>query len=167
MLICRFEINNSKKSAKLICPGIGTFDAFTGMDPYTNRFECAHITYAPIPPGSYWIVDRPVGLIKKLKKGVGIKLKPTLKDDWFALFRVDNKIDDFTTYNSNERSLFRLHPKVGSGVSLGCITLTNKSQFDFLRAKLLNQEPMNIPSSSIRTYGIILVRALDSINSVC
>lgn len=110
---------------------------------------------------------RPVGLIKKLKKGVGIKLKPTLKDDWFALFRVDNKIDDFTTYNSNERSLFRLHPKVGSGVSLGCITLTNKSQFDFLRAKLLNQEPMNIPSTSIRTYGIILVRALDSINSVC
>ncbi|AFN35236.1 DUF2778 domain-containing protein [Taylorella equigenitalis] len=167
MLICRFEINSSKKSAKLICPGIGTFEAFTGKEPYTNRLECAHITYAPIPPGSYWIVDRPLGHYKETLKYFGINPKPTLKDDWFALFRVDNKIDDFTTYNSNERSLFRLHPKVGRGASLGCITLTYKSEFDFLRAKLLNQEPMNIPNTSIRTYGIILVRALDSIKNVC
>ncbi|WP_274727061.1 hypothetical protein [Taylorella equigenitalis] len=47
------------------------------------------------------------------------------------------------------------------------MTLTYKSEFDFLRAKLLNQEPMNIPNTSIRTYGIILVRALDSIKNVC
>ncbi|WP_274726889.1 hypothetical protein [Taylorella equigenitalis] len=36
MLICRFEINNSKKSAKLICPGIGTFEAFTGKEAFLD-----------------------------------------------------------------------------------------------------------------------------------
>ncbi|WP_261154663.1 DUF2778 domain-containing protein [Serratia ficaria] len=74
--------------------------------------------------GRYWIVDRPTG-------GIGSQALTWAKDfvnrtdhaTWFALYRDDHRIDDFTWINSVKRGQFRLHPIGPARLSLGCITL--------------------------------------------
>ncbi|ASY41226.1 tlde1 domain-containing protein [Taylorella equigenitalis] len=57
---------------------------------------------------------------------------------WFALLRIDEKLDDQTIYNSQVRSLFRLYPRVGAGESWGCITLLNLSDFYVLHFHIID-----------------------------
>lgn len=60
-LIGKFEINNADYSP-LTFYGIGTFLAFSGDGIYKNRGGCGAVPdNGPIPPGKYWIVDRPTG----------------------------------------------------------------------------------------------------------
>lgn len=71
-----------------------------------------------IPPGTYYIVDRlsggRLGWIKDFISG---------KNEWFALFAADSSVDDIAFCNGVRRGEFRLHPKVGTGISKGCITI--------------------------------------------
>lgn len=65
----------------------------------------------PAPAGSYIIVDNP---------------NPTPgHEDWYGLFKDDDRIDDYFVDQDNERSGVRLHK---GGLSYGCVTV-NKYQY--------------------------------------
>ncbi|MGF6852390.1 DUF2778 domain-containing protein [Paraburkholderia sp. CI3] len=159
----RFLVNN-KPFSPLSIDGLGTFDAYSGDGPYLNRGGCTAIaSKGPIPAGKYWIVERPNG-------GLGSKLAAWLKDEWnfykgnpsdhfewFALYRDDGLIDDFTWVNGVRRGQFRLHPAGGAGVSLGCITLPSRADFLRIRSALLRTETIPARSSGLRAYGTIEV----------
>ncbi|WDU54581.1 tlde1 domain-containing protein [Taylorella equigenitalis] len=86
---------------------------------------------------------------------------------WFALLRIDEKLDDQTIYNSQVRSLFRLYPRVGAGESWGCITLLNLSDFYVLHKGLLKKGSFRIPGTFFTyAYGQIIVRS-DDIGKTC
>ena len=159
----KFLVNN-KPLSPLTIDGLGTFDAYSGNDQYRNRGGCTMVpSNGPIPAGKYWIVDRPTG-------GVGSRAWASIKDtvnsaigsavdhgEWFALYRDDGLIDDFTWVNSVQRGQFRLHPVGGQGISLGCITLP--SRVDFLRIPNALLHTVQIPArtSGLRAYGTIEV----------
>ena len=77
--------------------------------------------------------------------------------DWFALYAIDGKIDDETYCEKVKRGEFRLHPKGSRGISLGCITIDNPKDFQFLRTILTNAKPSAVPGSTLRAYGKVRV----------
>jgi hypothetical protein len=159
----KFVVNN-KPLSPLSIFGVGTFMAFSGNDIYRNRGGCTALkNNGPIPAGRYWVVDRPSG-------GIGSRVQtwtrdtvnsmlgtPTRHDEWFALYRDDNKIDDYTWVNGVERSNFRLHPAGGDGVSLGCITVQNHSDFHTIRRALLHTSTVPVRNTRLRAYGVFEV----------
>jgi hypothetical protein len=125
--------------------------AFSGNGPHRNNPASENVPNdGPIPIGRYYIVDRQSG-------GT---LGPILdwikdRDIWFALWRDDGTIDDSTFVDGVRRGEFRLHPKGRLGISLGCITLEYRSEFDTLRTYLLAQPVTYIPDTTTRTYGTV------------
>lgn len=158
----KFIINDAYYSP-LIFPGIGTFLAFSGDGAYRNRGACGMIPkMGPVPAGRYWIVDRPEG-------GIRSKMNTSMKDtynhfingasfkhsDWFALWRIDWNIDDYTWIESIKRGNFRLHP---GSLSEGCITLAHESDFALLRNALLRTKQVDVPCMrKLKSYGTIEV----------
>ncbi|PNS11174.1 hypothetical protein COO59_12940 [Mixta theicola] len=158
----RFVINDADFSP-LIFNGIGTFMDFSGDGLYRNHGGCSIIPGSgPIPTGKYWIVDRPAG-------GVWSKTRAWIKDftnivfsnaefmrsEWFALYRDDGKIVDYTWIKGVERKHFRLHP---GSVSWGCITLVRNTHYALLRNELLRTRKMPVPGrSGLMAYGTIEV----------
>ena len=67
---------------------------------------------------------------------------------------IDNKSDDETTVNGVTRGNFRLHP--GSR-SAGCVTFSQKTQFDEVKGLLLAADTELIPGSSKKYYAILTV----------
>jgi Protein of unknown function (DUF2778) len=159
----KFLVNN-KFLSPLSIFGVGTFMAFSGNDIYRNRGGCTTIkNNGPIPAGRYWILDRPTG-------GIGSQALTWLKDawntangaasdhtEWFALYRDDNQIDDYTWVEGVKRGNFRLHPAGGNGVSIGCITLHSHSDFRSIRRALLRTPTIPVRNSGLRAYGSIEV----------
>jgi hypothetical protein len=149
--------------SELIIVGLGSFQAFSGKGIYRNRGGCSAIPDAgPIPPGKYWIVDRP-------ESGYGSKLQTLLRDvfnraaydtrfshkDWFALYRNDGNVDDHTWVDGVKRGLFRLHP---GQISEGCITLPIDSDYAAIRNAVLRSEAQPIPGGKgLLGYGTIEV----------
>ena len=135
--------------------------AFSGNGSHRNNPTSGNVPNdGSIPTGRYYIVDRQSG-------GT---LGPVLdwiadRDIWFALWREDGALDDQTFVDGVRRGEFRLHPKGPRGISLGCITLEYRSEFDTLRTYLLAQSVAYIPKTRARTYGVvdvgILVDTLD------
>ena len=80
------------------------------------------------------------------------------RGDWFALYANDGKIDDETYCNEVKRGNFRLHPKVGRGISKGCITIDRQSDFNLIRAMLKGAPNKGIPGSVLTAYGKVAVR---------
>ncbi|NUY03101.1 DUF2778 domain-containing protein [Paraburkholderia youngii] len=159
----KFLVNN-EPLAPLTINGIGTFDAYSGNNQYRNRGGCTTVPdNGPIPAGKYWIVDRPTGgigsqayawAIDSLNSVVG---HPSNHREWFALYRDDVAIDDWTWVNGVKRGQFRLHPAGGSGISLGCITLPSHSDFMRIRHALLHTMQIPARCSGLRAYGTIEV----------
>lgn len=161
----RFVVNNQPFSP-LSMSGVGTFMAFSGKGIYQGRGGCTAVPdNGPIPAGKYWIVDRPTG-------GIGSQAlawakdtrnsilgRPSHHNEWFALYRDDGKIDDYTWINGVKRGNFRLHPAGGRGVSLGCITLPSYSDFAAIRAALLHTPTIPAGNSGLHAYGWIEVIA--------
>ncbi len=85
-------------------------------------------------------------------------LAGTHRADWFALYRNDGVIDDWTSINGIRRGHFRLHPVGYWGISEGCITLPNKMQFDALRTFLKSQAVGTIPATGMKYYGRVVVQ---------
>ncbi|MCC8401202.1 DUF2778 domain-containing protein [Paraburkholderia sp. MMS20-SJTN17] len=57
----KFLVNNAPLSP-LTINGIGTFNAYSGNNQYRNRGGCTRVPNdGALPPGEYWIVDRPTG----------------------------------------------------------------------------------------------------------
>ncbi|MFP3617622.1 DUF2778 domain-containing protein, partial [Paraburkholderia sp. SIMBA_050] len=65
----------------------------------------------PLPAGVYYIVDRQsggrMGWLNDFRSDL---LAGTHRADWFALYRNDGVIDDWTSLNGIRRGHFRLHP---------------------------------------------------------
>jgi hypothetical protein len=160
----KFVVNNAPLSPLFIF-GVGTFMAFSGDGIYRNRGGCTALKEkGPIPAGKYWIVDRPAGGIRSQVQAQAkdawntiILGAPSNHSEWFALYRDDGKIDDHTWINGVERGNFRLHPIGGSGLSLGCITLQSRSQFQTLRQALLQTTTIPARHSGLHAYGWIEV----------
>ncbi|EOZ9392379.1 DUF2778 domain-containing protein [Enterobacter cancerogenus] len=159
-----FQINDSDFSP-LIFPGIGTFLAFSGDGIYRNRGACGmKPRVGPIPEGKYWIVDRPTGGIKsQMVSGLKdawnqYKSNATFThNEWFALWRDDWGIDDYTWIENVKRGNFRLHP---GSLSEGCITLPHGTDFATLRNALLRTPKLTVPCmKSLTAYGTIEVIA--------
>ncbi|QYM92472.1 DUF2778 domain-containing protein [Dickeya zeae] len=159
----KFIVNNADYSP-LTLLGVGTFMAFSGNKIYRNRGGCTDVPEnGPIPAGRYWIVDRPTGGMRsqvmtwskdKLNSILG---NPSNHSEWFALYRDDEKIDDYTWINGVERGNFRLHPVGGRGISLGCITLRHYSDFAAIRAALLRTRMQPVRNTGLKSYGTIEV----------
>lgn len=156
---CFFTLNNRTVSS-LFCPGLGSMPAFSGKAPYVNNPDAtALIDNGPLPKGMYYIVNRQSGgRLGWLWDSLRDYASHANRGEWFALYRNDGVIDDFTIVNGIKRGNFRLHPNGLLGVSTGCIALVSKSQFDKLRRFLLAQPPKLIPGTNIRHYGTVLVR---------
>lgn len=160
----KFVINDAYY-CPLSFPGVGTFLAFSGDGFYRNRGACGmKPAVGPVPPGKYWIVDRPEGGLKSqvitgvkdawnhYKKGATFTHK-----DWFALWRDDWSIDDYTWIESVKRGNFRLHPGT---LSEGCITLPHDTDFAMLRNALLRTQKIEVPCmKKLKAYGTIEVIA--------
>jgi hypothetical protein len=161
----KFVVSN-KPLSPLSIFGVGTFMAFSGNDIYHNRSGCTAIkNNGPIPAGRYWVVDRPSGgigsRIQTWTKDAVISMlgTPTHRDEWFALYRDDGVIDDYTWVNGIERGNFRLHPIGRYGVSLGCITVQNLSDFHSIRRALLRTSTVPVRNTGLRAYAVIEVIA--------
>jgi hypothetical protein len=130
------------------------YRAFSGQGAYRNKpaHQCV-TTKGPIPMGRYFIVDRPTGG----------RLGPILdtlrgKNEWFALFADDGRIDDFTFCAAVERGNFRLHPRGPHGISEGCITLEGRAEFLRLRNHLLSSMKIQVPGTEHQAYGTVIVK---------
>lgn len=159
----KFLVNN-KPYAPLTIYGVGVFQAFSGNDIYRNRGGCTAVPDdGPIPAGRYWVVDRPTGGLRSQAETWAkdtfntIWDTPSHHDEWFALFRDDASIDDYTWINGVKRGNFRLHPAGGRGISLGCITLPSRSDFQSIRRALRHTSTVSVPGSALRAYGWIEV----------
>ncbi|EPT7003277.1 DUF2778 domain-containing protein [Cronobacter malonaticus] len=155
---------NGADYAPLTFPGIGTFMAFSGNGANRNRAGCSHIpTIGPLPPGKYWIVDRVQGgFYARSVSGTKDFYNKVFHDaqfghaDWFALWRDDLGIDDWTWVNGIKRGNFRLHPGT---ISEGCITLYRSSDFEVLRNSLLGTSLIDVPCmKSLKARGFIEVQ---------
>lgn len=99
MIYCTLDLREVSRDGrlKLRCAGSATFDVFSGLGEFKNNADYYMEKNGPIPPGTYWIVDRPKG-------GVGSWFKQMEKewrtgndyDDWFALYKDDGLVNDHT-----------------------------------------------------------------------
>ena len=97
MIRCTFHLNGGALST-LSCPGFGFFPAYSGNEGlYRNNPDAANIKdVGPLPPGQYFIVDRPVGKYGFVRDHANSFMSGSDRSVWFALFRHDDLIDDFT-----------------------------------------------------------------------
>ncbi|PVZ78538.1 hypothetical protein C9426_34710 [Serratia sp. S1B] len=168
MQICMMDYNQLSKDGKkafLHCYGIGTFDVLSGIERYINNPNCSDHEKAAIPPGTYWITDRPDGGIVNRVRAEVIDMAHLYRNhhaDWFALYSDQTKSDHLMV-NGHDRGSFRLHPlnSDGTGVSWGCITLYHYSDFQLLRQKLLKSGKVRVPGGDgLMAYGRIDVRGI-------
>jgi hypothetical protein len=158
MYRCSFELNDQPMSALKL--GALSFPAFSGLGSSTNRraMTCAK-SIGPIPPGSYFIVDRPRGdRYKKLVDAVKDLINDTDRARWLALYAADGSVDDETFCNGVVRGNFRLHPRGRSGLSEGCVTLKETQDFSTLTGILRHTPPTPIKNSELRAYGLLVVK---------
>ncbi|HUB16783.1 MAG TPA: DUF2778 domain-containing protein [Acetobacteraceae bacterium] len=153
---CTFNLNNQPFSA-LIC-GSQKYQAFSGdMDGRNNPGKAAVANVGPIPPGMYYIVDRPVGgRFPWLEAEIHDLISGSEREHWFALY-AKGTLSDFTFVQGIRRGNFRLHPVGRLRLSEGCITLTSTMDFDALSKYLLGQPVTYIPGTKIRYYGTVTV----------
>ncbi|CAN7265519.1 DUF2778 domain-containing protein [Trinickia sp. LjRoot230] len=156
---CFFVLNNQPMSM-LFCPGVGTLPAFSGKPAYVdNPAATAVAETGPLPKGTYYIVNRESGgRMGWLRDWLKDRASHVHHDEWFALYRNDSVVDDYTFVNGVKRGNFRLHPNGRFGISEGCITLASKSQFDKLRQFLLSQDTKTVPGTTIKYYGTVEVQ---------
>lgn len=148
---CKFKLNGEPMSTFAI--GNSSYPAFSGMGKDRNKKQSACLQgTGPIPPGMYYIVDRPTGgMLGAARDWLGNK------GDWFALFADDGSVDDQTLCDKTVRGNFRLHPKGPLGRSEGCITLDSLDDFNAIRSKLKSYPLEGIPNSQIKAYAKVLV----------
>ncbi|MEE3663223.1 DUF2778 domain-containing protein [Brenneria sp. g21c3] len=159
------NLSHNGKVVKLNCYGVGVFDVLSGVEHYINNPNCSDIEKAAIPPGTYWIVDRPAGSRLNRIRAEIIDLSNFYKSDhseWFGLFS-SQTMSDHVFVNGMRRGSFRLHPlnTDGTGVSWGCVTLYRSSDFQILRKSLLARKKVRVPGGKgLMAYGRIDVRGI-------
>lgn len=165
-------ILNSAHYAPFNLYGVGVFMAHSGLGAFRNNANCGAIAnVGPIPPGKYWIVDRKeANWFAQKKQEIHDEANRLIgrhefgKSDWFALWRDDWGIDDYTWIEDVKRGNFRLHPGT---VSKGCITIAHDADFAMIRNALMNTSLIQVPCMrSLMARGWVEVIA-SGYNSVC
>jgi hypothetical protein len=158
MLRCLFHLNGGSLST-LSVPGVGFFPAYSGnAGPYRNNPDAADIkNVGPLPPGRYFIVNRPTTLLSPVYDAPKSFFSGSDRSLWFGLFRDDGSIDDVTLYKNVQRGSFRLHPAGYQGISNGCITLASRCHYEILRNALLSEHNAKIRIQSLIAYGTVQV----------
>ncbi len=155
MFQCRFCLNDKPLSNFEILDEKDAllFPAFSGQGSHVNkRLDACLKDGGPIPPGRYYIVDR--------QSGGRLEWLYNLFSDhsiWFALYADDGEVDDKTLCEKIVRGSFRLHPRGPRGISEGCITIQDLSDFHRLRLKLKSKPPTPIQGRALSAYGIVAV----------
>lgn|GEM_PF-168521 len=152
---CAFFLNNQPVST-LRCDG-KLYAAFSGEKGYENNPADTSIPKeGPLPTGTYYIVDRQSGgHLGWFWDSLATIFNNSHRENWFALYRADKTISDYTFVNGVKRGNFRLHPVGNRGISEGCITLTSPQEFQKLRDYLKSQPVAVIPGTKIRYYGAV------------
>ena len=151
----KFIINDAEFSSLMIY-GVGEYVAFSGKGAYRNQSGCGAIQgNGPIPAGQYWVVDRPSGgtLSRGWTRAKDLVIGSN-RSEWFALYRDDGMVDDYTWINGVKRGSFRLHPGT---VSEGCITLPRHSDFRIIRNSLLHASTVPVRNTGLKAYAVIEV----------
>lgn len=150
MLECTYKLNGKLESRFKI--GNQSFLAFSGFEENINQKskQCTPNS-GPIPVGKYYVVDRVSGTLQKMAAYL------TQKGDWFALYAVDENIDDYTKCNGITRGQFRLHPAGDGGISLGCITVISSSDYKIIHQILKSQPPVVVTANGLKAYAIVTV----------
>ncbi len=168
MQLCMMDygrLSSDGKRVKLDCYGVGSFDVLSGIDRYINNPNCSDIEKAAIPPGTYWIVDRPEGSLINRARAELIDMAHMYRNhhsEWFGLYSAQT-MSDHVFVNGIKRGCFRLHPlnTDGSGVSWGCITFYHFTEFQFFRRSLLRRNKVVVPGGrGLMAYGRIDVRGV-------
>ena len=152
MIDCSFELNDKPMSTFKM--GAPSFSAYSGLGKHVNKkvSECLE-NQGPIPRGKYYIFDRQSGgILGPLRDLI------TGRDEWFALYAIDGKIDDATYCEKVKRGLFRLHPKGPQGVSQGCIVINDWTDFQVVSSLLKGTKAEKISSVGLDAYGIVTVK---------
>ena len=150
-IVCSFRLNGKPMSSFEIDGA--RYHAFSGMGQDKNKKQSACLkSVGPIPPGTYYIVDRPSGGIL----GAALDWLGN-KGDWFALYANDGTVDDQTLCDHTVRGNFRLHPKGPLGRSEGCITIELLADFNAIRKTLKSYPLEAIPNSQLKAYAKVLV----------
>ncbi|WP_128602438.1 DUF2778 domain-containing protein [Pantoea wallisii] len=161
----KFMLTGEKFSPPMLYD-FGNYMAFSGNGVYRNRAVCSAIAgNGPLPLGRYHIVKRPAGshatVLKTLTKDLLTwwSSTPTLHPEWFALYREDSHMDDYTFIDNVRRGNFRLHPIGIADISLGCITLQHRTDFLHIRQILTTYTYGNqkISGTNLESYGVIEV----------
>lgn len=130
-----------------------TYPVFSGAGEHRNNPDSTHLRDAgPIPLGRYHVVDRPTG-------GRQDWIRSNVYDfdgrgEWFALFRIDGRINDYTVIDGVRRGNFRMHP---GSISVGCVTFVDSADFTEAREILLAGSTTAVPGTSFSSYGILTV----------
>ncbi|WP_315852875.1 MULTISPECIES: DUF2778 domain-containing protein [Burkholderia] len=151
-----FKLNNEPMSEFRI--GALSFPAFSGSGLHVNnRSLVCTPKFGAIPVGHYYIFDRQSGGV------VGpfmewLNLNGNDKSDWYALYAIDGNIDDDKVLcDKIVRSQLRLHPKGRLGVSEGCVTIEQRSDWVRIRSILTNVPKISVPGSALKAYGVLTV----------
>ena len=162
------SVSADGQKLKLVCHGIGTFDVVTGMYAFENDPHCSDRTNAPIPVGTYYIVEREAGSLRNRFNNWSLETYRNLvkgitndKSNWFSLISA-RTLDNSITVNGHERGGLKLHPlnSDGSGYSDGCVTLYSYNEYLNLRREILKQSTsmLNLRNgSTVKCYGTIRV----------
>lgn len=156
---CSFSLNGAPTSV-LTCNGVGSFVAFSGTGSgVDNPKAVTWVNNGPLPQGVYYIVDRASGgTLTQLEEMFRKEFYGTDRSTWFALYRNDGVIDDYTFIQGVRRGNFRLHPIGPRHLSEGCITLVSQNDFDRLRAALKKTPMVSVPGFSGKVYGTVTVQ---------
>jgi Protein of unknown function (DUF2778) len=148
MFHCGFKLNDQPMSA-LKFAGLSV-PAFSGLGSHVNKraMACAK-DLGPIPPGRFYIVDRPTG-------GRMGAIRNWWRGHWFALYAADGRVNDETWCDGVMRGNFRLHPKGPRGISQGCVTLENACDFSHISAMLQSVRP-TVVAGVVGAYGVLTV----------
>lgn len=156
---CTFDLND-KMTSFLMCPGVGAMVVFSGqVSGRDNPTAVAKEDIGPIPPRTYYIVDRQsdgrLGFLYDLWSGLGFGTTDRTK--WFALW--NPRSGDSTIIDGIRRGHFRLHPMGPLGLSERCITVVDRHSFDKLAQYLRSQAPtLPVSGTTLMAYGTVEVR---------
>ncbi|BCQ28069.1 DUF2778 domain-containing protein (plasmid) [Caballeronia sp. NK8] len=160
MPICCFFTLNGKTISTLHCSGYGTVGAFSGHGHgRENPVEVATPNVGPIPPGTYYIVDRQSGGVMGWAYDAAGEYfgLTTDRSKWFALWHPET--GDTTMVQGVRRGQFRLHAEGPSALSEGCIAVVNPAEFELLQRHIRKYRPLiAVPRSTLMAYGTVEVR---------
>lgn len=112
MQICMMDYGNLSrdgKKLKLNCYGVGSFDVMSGIERFINQPDCSDLEKAAIPPGTYWIVDRPAGSFLNRVRAEAIDMYHLYKNhhsEWFGLYSAETMSDQTLSCGAGRLSLF-------------------------------------------------------------